>query len=285
MKRPFNKQSQLLRKYLLHDLGETEQEHIELRLLSDKEFTRCLAVTQDDLIDDYVAGRLSDREIEMFKQHYVTTPERLQRLNFGIAFDRYVSERIPVHRSDTFDRLFAFARTHPLKTATAVVVLLFIFGVVLFIPFRVNQHQIAQNLQQEFARLNVRQETDSRPLSVLKLSSGDARALMLRHNLVRGDDEERSVELTSTVTLLRLVLEAPSGAYKTYQAMLQTAEGKDLASVSDLKARSEEGAQFVIVNIPARLITRGDYQLKLMGISEGGRVSDVGLYPFRVTTR
>lgn len=280
MKQPLNEESQLLRQYLLHTLKETEQEQIELRLLTEKDFCRRLMMAQDDLIDDYVAKRLSAHEQVRFLQFYLSTPERMQRLNFGLALDRYVSERVPVRTSSKLYKLGAFLHARPYQSVTTVVALILVFGAVLFIRFgpdSISQH----NLRQEFTRVNGGEDT--RPLSILKLNSGDTSVLTLRHNVVRGDESERYIEITSSITLVRLLLEVPPTPYKTYEATLQAVTGEDLASVSALQSRSEEGAHFVVVNIPAKPISRGDYQLRLIGIREDGQSTPVGIYRFRLT--
>jgi hypothetical protein len=285
MKRPFNEESQLLRHYLLHTLAENEQEQVELRLLSEKEFSRCLTMAQHDLIDDYVAGRLLEHEQKRFRQYYVTTAERKHRLNFGIALDRYVSERVPARSPSRSEQLFGFLRDRPIQAVSAVVAVILVFGTAFFIRSALNRNTIDQkeSLKQEFARVNGWHDT--RPLSVLKLSTGDTPVLTLRHNVVRGDGSENDVEVTRSVTLFRLLLEVPPTPYKTYEATLQAVPSEDLASVSALESRSEGGAHFVVINIPAKPLTRGDYQLKLIGTREDGQAATVGIYPFRVTKR
>jgi hypothetical protein len=283
MKRPSAEESRLLRHYLLHALEENEQEQVELRLLAEKDFSRRLIMAQQDLIDDYVAGRLSDSEEDRFRQYYVTTPERLQRLKFGIALNRYVSERAPVRASDRPNRLFEFLRQRPYHALAAMAVLLVVGGTMLLTQFSLNPYEVddKQSLKQEFVRINRGQDT--RPLSVLKLSSPDTSVLTLRHNVVRGDAGDRDVGITSSVTQVRLLVEVPPNPYKTYVATLQTEAGEDLGSVSALESRSEEGAHFVVINIPAKLIPRGDYQLKLGGTREDGQADAVGTYSFRTT--
>jgi hypothetical protein len=143
----------------------------------------------------------------------------------------------------------------------------------------------SRDLQGEFARVNRSQETDSRPLSELKRNSTNTLALILRQNLVREDGVERAVEISRSVTLIRLLLEVPTASNNSYTAVLQTTVGQELARVGDLKARNEDGAQFVVVNVPAEFLTRGDYQLRLIRISGDGLATDIGLYPFHVTTK
>lgn len=280
-----DEKKEILRRYLLRDLADSEEEQIECNLLTDKDFSRHLAIAQDDLIDDFVASRLTKHEIKRFRKHFLTTPERVQKVNFATALKKYVANQIPPPKVSIFEKLLVFFHTNALKTAFSMAVLL-IVSASLLIVFRKDWLQIGQNqLQQEFVRINRAQESDHRSLLELKRSSANTLAMILRDNLVREDANSREVGLTGGVTQVRLLLEVTSGSHDRYSAVLQKANGENLASVEGLKARNDDGAEFVIVIVPAGFLARGDYQLRLLGIDSEGRSSDLGLYPFQVTTK
>lgn len=268
----------IFRKYLLHDIDEEAQEQVEQRLLTDKEFTRQIAMAQDDLIDDFIAGTLSEQEMESFRTHYMTTPARLQKLKFATALDAYVTKIAQEARPGLFKRPILSFRPRSVKILFAVAATLLICAAAFLLwPGR--------NLQWEIARANRAEETASIPTSELKRDSESARALVLRQNLVREGGENRRVEIGGGVKYVRLLLEVGPAPYDSYRALMQTADGYDLASIERLKARNEDGAQFVVINLPAQSIRRGDYQLRLTGISNNGQEHDLGLYPFSLTTR
>jgi len=277
----------ILRKYLLHDLADSEEEQIECSLLTDKDFSRRLAIAQDDLIDDFVSARLTKHEAERFHNHFLTTPERVQKVNFATALNKYVVNKTPPPptKVGALEKVLTFFRTHPLKTAFSMALLL-IVSASLLIMFRTDWLQFGQNqFQQEFVRINRAQESDHRSLFELKRSTANTLAMILRDNLVREDGDLREVELTGGVTQVRLLLEVTSGSYDRYNAILQKGDGENLASVEGLKARNDDGAEFVIVIVPLGFLAPGDYQLRLLGIDSAGRSSDLGLYPFQMTTK
>jgi hypothetical protein len=287
MKQALHEQD-VFRKYLLHELAEAEAEQIEERLLTDKEFSRRLAMAQDDLVDDFVAGLLSEQESESFRKHFLTTPARLQKLRFAQALDVYVTAEAEAEAGvGAFGKALAFFRARPLKAAASVAGAVFILGAALFILLRTGGVQVGRgyDLRQELARVNGGLGTDSVPLSELRRGSAKTPVLSLAQNLVREDAEPKTVEITRDVTLVRLLLEVTSGSYDRFRAVLQTADGKDLAPVENLRASSEDGAQFVVVNVPPGVLGRGDFRLRLFGIGGDGQAVDLGLYQFRVTTR
>ena len=284
MNETLNEQKDNLRRYLLQELDETEQEQVEMRLLTDKEFGRHLAIAQDDLIDDFVTAKLSDHEVERFQKYYLITPERQKKVGFATALDQYVTGREPSRKTGALGDLLAFIYARPLKTAISVAGLILVIGAALAVALYIQRRQ-DRDLRQEFVRVNRPEETDSTSLLVLKQSSVNTHVLILRQNVVREDAESRKVEVTSGVVLVRLLLEVGEGTYDRFNGALQTSNGQNLATVEDLKAREESGALFVVVNIPSELLTQGDYQLRLTGIGSDSRATDLGPYPFHVITR
>jgi CHAT domain-containing protein len=71
----------LIRRYLLFELTEEEQQQIERRLMVDAIFFDKVAAAEDELIAEYLEGRLVKGEKERFEQ-FLSTPEGRQQLNF-----------------------------------------------------------------------------------------------------------------------------------------------------------------------------------------------------------
>lgn len=286
MKQSLDEQ-RIFRNYLLHELGEEEQDRLEERFLTDKEFGRLLAIAEADLIDDFVAGTLSESESERFRKHFLTTPARLEKLKFAMALDMYVARESPAQAEPgAVKKVLAFFRARPLEATLSVLGAVLILGAGLFLLLRLTDFRALRgdDLRQELVRVNSDGGADSVPLSELRRGSASTPVLSLTTDPVREDAGPETVELTSGVSLIRLLLEATPRPYDHFRAVLQTAAGDDIATVENLKARNEDGAQFVVVNVPPGFFSRGDFQVRLFGL-DGGRAVDLGLYPFRVTTR
>jgi hypothetical protein len=78
----------LMIRYLLGDVPEDEQIRIEERFFTDDEYFEQLLALEDDLIDDYVNGELTDREREQFEEYFLASPTRRQRVEFAKTFMR-----------------------------------------------------------------------------------------------------------------------------------------------------------------------------------------------------
>ena len=69
-----------IRKYLLGTLPQTRAERLEERLLTDDELAEKVSLIEDELIEDYARDALNPREREQFKNYFLVTPKRHQKL-------------------------------------------------------------------------------------------------------------------------------------------------------------------------------------------------------------
>ena len=72
-----------VRRYLLGQLEEAEQETIELQLLTDPSFGEEFDTVVDELTDQYVRDELTDDERKRAEKYFLNTPERQQKLEFA----------------------------------------------------------------------------------------------------------------------------------------------------------------------------------------------------------
>ncbi len=82
------KNEALLRKYLLGELNEAEEQVFEEQLLEDDELSELLLAEEDELVDAYLGGELSESERERFDSYFMVTPERRKKLKFAQALRR-----------------------------------------------------------------------------------------------------------------------------------------------------------------------------------------------------
>jgi hypothetical protein len=81
-------ESQALRAFLLHRLSDVEAQALEERLMEEDGFLELLQDTENDLLDDYACGRLSEEDRASVERHLLAAPEALQRLEFSRALAR-----------------------------------------------------------------------------------------------------------------------------------------------------------------------------------------------------
>ena len=94
------KNEALLRKYLLGELNEADEQAFEGQLLADDELSELLLAEEDELVDDYLGDELSDGERKRFDSHFMVTPERKRKLTFGEALKSYKPQVVPTPVSE-----------------------------------------------------------------------------------------------------------------------------------------------------------------------------------------
>lgn len=82
-----------MRLYLLGLLEPGERAgQFEERILTEEDYYEELLIAEDEVIDLYLAGRLPRAEREGFERHFLSTPERRQKLRFARALRGYVAD-------------------------------------------------------------------------------------------------------------------------------------------------------------------------------------------------
>jgi len=71
---------QYLKRYLLGGLAQEEMHELEEQLLREEEFANQVLLIEDELIEDYMLGALSDKERQQFEQYFLTTSRRRRKL-------------------------------------------------------------------------------------------------------------------------------------------------------------------------------------------------------------
>jgi CHAT domain-containing protein len=153
MARNYDEQGSI-RQYLLNQISADEQHQIEQRLLTDDEFFDQLQASEDELVDQYLAGNLGRDEAAMFEKHFLITPERRQKLRFAEALRKYVathSGELPQTAAAAHRRTgwrWNFVLVSPLRAAVfTALILVAAFGVwrIFFYQSDVDKGLIALN--------------------------------------------------------------------------------------------------------------------------------------------
>ena len=106
---------------------------------------------------------------------------------------------------------------------------------------------------------------------------------LLTPGAVRDSGGIKKILVPRGARLLSLQLDLAANDYRNYRAALMTVGGqKELLSRKIIGARAGKGRITVSVNIPAKLLSRGDYQIQLSGENAAGEYDEIDTYYFRV---
>lgn len=263
-----------LRSYLLGLLPQEAQTPLEERLLTDNALYEELLIVENELIDEYLAGELTAQERARFESHFTNAPERRRQVRFAGALGRYVAGKHRVVGAEPAEpsakaergtdspernrRFFSWPlvpKPAPAFSLSAVLILVVAATFWVLISRRAGHEP------------------------------GNVYAVTLTPGLVRESGEMKKIALPAEADTLRLRLELSDVEHGAYKAELRTAEGGALYT-SDLLQSQATGATAVVeTDVPSKLLTTGDFKLKLYGHDTGGGGEVVATYPFRINVR
>lgn len=109
-----------LRLWLLGLLPEEESRSLEERLITDSELYGELFIVEEELIDAYIADRLSDDERAAFESYFMNSPERQEQFRIANALRVYIGDAKEIESTTEVKRRWPFAA---ISLAAAAVVI------------------------------------------------------------------------------------------------------------------------------------------------------------------
>lgn len=105
-------EEQLIRKFFLGDLPESEEDRIQERAFTDPDFYEALLMVEGELVDGYALGLISAKERKKLERGFLMNPHQYQKVRIVRTLEQYVSDTkasaIPheqVERRSLFSRL------------------------------------------------------------------------------------------------------------------------------------------------------------------------------------
>lgn len=270
------KDQERIRAYLLGRIAQADLPDLEQQLLVDAAFYEELSIVEDELIDEYIHGELPTSDRESFDSHFMSAPERREKLRFARALKKHVSAFETEQPYDdqaseaASDRAASIAEPPPKKSP--------FFS---FLPFQspVVSYALAAAILLMFVGVAwvVFRNVNPRP-------SGEVMAVTLTPGLTREVNEEfKKISISQNVGRVDLKLQIPgTDSYSRYRAELHEARGGKKFEANDLIASQTGITGVVTLPVAAQLLTNGDYYVKLSGLTPANEYEDVERYSFRV---
>ena len=250
--------NETIKSYLLGQMLEPDESQIETRLLTDREFYDELSIVEDELIDQYLGGGLSDADRQSFESHFVSSSERKQKVRFARALKKHVAES-----SDQSESVGSVApqtvipfpaRKPVVPYAIAAAILVLLGGGFLMLKYWQGP------------------ASGGRVLAI-ELTPGSA---------TRGDGEVKEFSVAPDVGSVRLQLDLPDNDYQNYEAIVRDSSLRTVFTARNLKPQTINNFAAVTADVKADLLAPGDYRVTVNGSSAGGRSESVATFSFRV---
>jgi anti-sigma factor RsiW len=90
----------LIAQYLLGTLSEEEAERLDEMSIADDTFAARLQIVENDLVDAYISGELSDQLLESFKSYYLASPKRREKVAIAQGLQSFISKTLSSSQAD-----------------------------------------------------------------------------------------------------------------------------------------------------------------------------------------
>ena len=267
----------VLREFLLGKVDEEESARIESLFLTDSEAREKVLVVEQELIEDYLEDSLTAEDREQFLLRYGQTAAQLQQLRITKAIKDWALrenagvQTVPVE-SSIWSRLRARQWLKPvfvIPIAVTAIIAIVAGGIWL------NTRMIRAALEQELVQLNS-------PASLRELP-GEMFSVSLSPVAVRSTEPEIVIKRPAAATAI-VELHLPwiqKERYSTYHAEIRRVAGDESFAIPNLPAENN-GRYEIRLRFPARVLSRGQYQVRLSGIDSAGAGGTSEEYAFTV---
>jgi len=269
----------LLREFLLGKLADADRERMEGFFLTDSATRERVLALEQDLIDDYLEDSLSQEDKERFLSRYARTDEQRRKLRItGAIKDWAVREAMAPHTAaptiSVWNRFWTWLRLKPRFVVPIVVTI--VIAIVLAIVWLNSRMEQRKHLaiEQELAQLNS-------PASMREVSP-QITPFELRPVSVRDIRPHVEIRMRAEIRFIELRLPwIQNERYSMYQAEVRRVGDREAFTIPNLQAESN-GRYTIRLRLPAQMLTRGDYQIKLTGLSIDGSAKSSEEYSFVV---
>ena len=290
-----NDQEKTLRKYLLGELSEEENEGVELWLMSEEEAYVLLDAAEDDLIDASIAGILNPHELERFNNQFLNAAQRKRKLWFGQAFSRFVGEKQPSIASAKVSAptlsFWDFLRYRPSLAYAATALIVLFVGGGFWAGFRFQDMQrrldTAGQLAAQHEASGERLRSDLRSLesALANVKASPAPeaflAAALMPGLSRSSTDIPKVALAPKVQFVEFSLALLNDDYDSYSAVLVDDAGQELWARDSLNPRATGENKAIVLLVPRERLATGVYSFRLSGRSASNPPQAISVYTFQ----
>ena len=234
-----------VRPWLLGLLPEQESRSLEERLITDSGLYEEVFIVEEELIDDYIAGRLSADERTAFESYFMNSPERQEQFRIANALRVYIGDAKEIESSTQARRRWPFAAMSLAAAALVIAALVW----------------LAVSLQPGGS---------GKSLSVVLTPGGPTRD---------SSTVPQQITIPPDVDTLELDLKLTRNDFQKYRATLLNSNGGTIQTTDNLTGPT------LRFSVRTQQTPPGDYQLKVDGVNANGTFESADSYRFIVASR
>jgi hypothetical protein len=249
-----------LRLWLLGLLPDHESRVLEERLITDADFYEELLIVEDELIDEYIAGRLTTDERTAFESYFMNSPERQEQFRIANALRSYIGDAKDPTASEAVTPIETHDRKTPWLFSGKPIVTISLAATVLLI------------CALAWLAWGLRPSAPVRSMSVVLTPA--------THTREGGSIQQ--VTISPGTDSIQFQLTLTRSDFQKYRVTLVNSDGATIQKIEDL-APLPAGGRTLQFSVRAQQLPPGEYQLKVDGVAPDGRFQSADSYRFAVT--
>ena len=270
------------KRFLLGDVDESERQRIEELVIVDPEVKHTLLIAEEDLIEAFLDGDLSDADKNKFLARYGSSPQRRQWEIADSLRRRAVPQSVPQPAPGATAHWFSgfvlsrWIRNRTLLIPATAVVLAVAVGAIWFGYRQIQRLQESKRvsaIERQLSQLNSPSELGTNPPQMLavNLSPGATRGGSSQAKLEAGPDD--------AIVEFRLIWHHGSD-YKNLDAIIQRVSSDEKYKIPNLSVDRTAVGNLIRLRARREFFNRGGYRIILNSISKDGTPGPIEEYTF-----
>lgn len=282
-------QEKQFRRFLLGQLPHQERQRVEETLMVDSDYREQVLLVEETLIEDYLDGVLPADEQKAFETYFLTSAQQRRKVKIARLLHSFDPDDVPESERPEppppapprpWSRNLT-VRNHPVVFTSLVAALLLLIAFAVFQGVRL-WRESSERIAAAKQKLEIERELTQLSNTPAQAVSASTFPLALAPVALRDANEASTLSLPVAAEIVELRLILGREVHAGYRVELSRIGGEETYRIEALHAQTTANGQAVVVRVPSRLLSRGDYKLSLIGIANHGNRTDAGEYLFQV---
>lgn len=270
------------KQFLLGGVEDSKREQIESLLITDPDTEETILIAEEELIEDYLEGSLSESDRIRFLSQYAYGPREQRKLRIAESIREYA--QADARRMQSGSAVQTLRRISgrwqpkrrlylPIAVAVATVLVVASVWLAQWNSHRMRDDNLRLALEGELAELNTPSRLRENPPQML--------SLVLPSVSLRSVNSPAEIAPQTAYRIIELQLLWPQeGDSQSYLAVLRRVGGREEFKVFNLRAEQKPGGKVVRLRVPAQSLAPGLYHTSLSALASDGTPGPAEEYDF-----
>jgi hypothetical protein len=273
------------RRFLLGAVDDSERQQIESLFMVDPETQETILIAEDELVEDYLEGSLSESDTAKFLQQYAHGPQQRRKLRILESIKEYghaealqrQSENSALQRLRLLISLrWLRERRWYIPIAVAAVLVITAVWVVQRNNLRMRDEKLRLAIEQQFTDLNAPSSLRENPPQML--------TLVIPSVSLRSVNSTAEIRSQAAHRIIELQLLWPHNEEsQSYLAVLHRVDGTERFTIANLHEEKNPSGRVVRLRLPAQSLAPGLYQVSLSAVAGDSTLTATEDYEFTIS--